>query len=98
MAITWRRDGRELYYTPGPGALLIAVPVSTSPAFTLGEPVTLSRLFTNAAPDAPRTYDTLPQDRFLGLMGASRVDSATPSQVQFILNWFEELRAKLPVK
>ena len=96
---TWATDGRELFYTPNPGALLVAVPVTTEPSFTLGEPVTITRPFTNDAPSAHRTYDTLPQGRFLGLTGPNRSDSAAGQfELHVVLNWFEELRAKAPVK
>jgi len=91
----WATDGKELYYTPGPGAVLVGVPVTLKPTFTMGEAVMLTRAFTNAPPAMQRTYDTIPRGRFLGLTGASRTDSAAAqSQIEVVLNWFEELRKK----
>ena len=91
----WATDGKELHYTPGPGAVLVGVPVTLKPAFTMGEAVMLPRAFTNAPPAMQRTYDTIPRGRFLGLTGASRTDSAAgQSRIEVVLNWFEELRKK----
>ena len=89
----WSTDGTELYYTPGPGSTLIVVPVTTTPTFALGEPKNHPRLFTNNAPTAQRTYAAAAQGRFFGLTGsANRTDSAGQTQLQVVLNWFEELR------
>jgi serine/threonine protein kinase/Tol biopolymer transport system component len=89
----WATDGTELYYTPGPGNLIIAVPVRTTPAFALGEPANLPRAFTNNSPLVQRTFDTASQARFLGLIGyTGRTDSAGQGQLQVVLNWFEDLR------
>ena len=91
----WATDGKELFYTPGPGATLIGVPVTTKPAFAMAEPMTLPRPFTNAPPQAQRTFDTISQGKFLALTGTARTDSgAGQTQIQIVLNWFEELARK----
>ena len=96
----WSRDGRELFYTPGPGNRLQRVAVTTAPAFQFSQAVTLPRRFTNAPPALPRMYDVARDGRFLGLIesGAIRTSGAPLSQIYVVLNWFEELKAKVPVR
>jgi eukaryotic-like serine/threonine-protein kinase len=96
----WSRDGRELFYTPGPGSRIQRVVVTTSPSFRFSPPVTLPRRFTNAPPAMPRTYDVAADGRFLGLIEAGAVSSeGSPlSKIYVVLNWFEELKAKVPVR
>ena len=96
----WSRDGRELFYTPGPGNRLQNVAVTTAPAFQFSQAVTLPRRFTNAPPALPRMYDVARDGRFLGLIesGAIRTSGAPLSQIYVVLNWFEELKAKVPVR
>ncbi len=95
---SWSRDGRELFYTPGPGSRIQRVAVTTTPAFQFRPAVTLPRRFTNAPPTHPRTYDVAADGRFLGLIEAEALkESGTPlSQIYVVLNWFEELKTKVP--
>jgi serine/threonine-protein kinase len=93
----WSPDGNELYYTPGPGALITAVPVSTKPAFSMGEPVVLPRTFNNDAPSTQTSYDIIAPRRFLGLMSEDRSDNGD-RQLHVVLNWFDELIAKVPAQ
>lgn len=93
----WSADGRELFYTPGPGPLLSAVRVTTAPAFSFapGEPVV--RPFANNAPTSARTFDVAgPGVRFLGLTAPGGVDnSAFRTETSVVLNWFEELKTRV---
>ncbi len=93
----WSRDGRELFYTPGPGNRLVRMTITTSSSFQVSPSVTLRRRFTNAPPRDSRTFDVTPDGRFLGLIESGVVtDSGAPrSQFFVVLNWFEETRAKV---
>ena len=98
----WAPDGKELFYTPGPGNRLTAVPVTLSPTFSFGTPVHIDRPFTNAPNTVVRTYDVARDGkRFLGssesplLSGAKGV---TAPQFNVIVNWFEELNVRAPRK
>ncbi len=97
----WSPDGTEIFFTPGPGARLTGVTVSTAQGFSFGRETKLPRPFTNAAPWSPNTYD-ISRDgrRFLGLTGDVRTDSAAPvgPEIRVVLNWFEELRQRVPVR
>jgi hypothetical protein len=93
----WSADGRELFYTPGPGPLLTAVKVTTSPSFTFGPGDPVARPFTNNSPNTGRVFDVSgPGVRLLGLVppGASE-NSAFRTDVRVVLNWFEEVLARV---
>jgi serine/threonine-protein kinase len=94
----WTPDGRELIYTPGPGNRLLSVAVVTTPAFSFGQSTSLPRPFTNAPPTARRPYDVTRDQRFLGLRTDVGPDGRPIApQVQVVLNWFEELRRRVPI-
>ena len=87
----WRGDGRELFYRSG--GQMMAVDVLDGPSFAIGEPEMLfadvydnSDLFNYAAfPDG---------DRFLMIEPDPRGDRR---HLEVILNWFEDLKARVPV-
>lgn len=98
----WSPDGKELVFTPGSGDRLHVVSISTQSAFSFGEAVVLPRPFRNLSPAYERPYDiSRDGQRILGLIQASQaIESARTdaSQIQVVLNWFDELKRKVPVK
>jgi serine/threonine-protein kinase len=95
----WSRNGRELFYTPGPGNRFYVKSITTSPTFGFGDAVQIPRPFVNAPPTSERTYDILPNGRILGLRADVGPDGRPMSpQVRVILNWFEELKHRVPLK
>ena len=76
-----------------------AVRVRTEPTFAVSSPVLVPRRFGIADPANPRPYDTLPDGRIIGVAvpGLNQTGSG-PAQIQVILNWFEELKARAPSK
>jgi Tol biopolymer transport system component len=97
----WSPDGKELFYVSGAGAArLAAVSVTTRPTFTFGNPVQLPRPFVERGPAFERNHDiTRDGKRFLGVVatGQNTVSGAPAGpQIQVVLNWFEELKAKVP--
>ena len=89
----WSRDGKELFFVPGPGRFM-AVSVRTAPSFTFTSPVAVPRGFGMALPGAPRTFDMMPDGRIVGI-GAPQSGSG-PAQIHVVLNWFAELKARVP--
>ena len=78
----WRRDGTELYYI-SPDRRLMAVPVTRTPAFSVGLPV---RLFDVRLPATNFPYDVASDGRFL--MSKLDAPSADPSAgMTVVLNW-----------
>ena len=92
----WSADGRELFYTPGPGPLLTAVKISAAPAFTFSPGEAVARPFTNNAPNTGRTFDVGgPGVRLLGLIPPGQSDASSRSDIHIVLNWLEEVRARV---
>ena len=99
---TWSPDGKELFYLTGGGAgQLVVVSVTTRPTFTFGNPVSMPRPFVDRSPAFERNNDiTLDGKRFVGVVAAGQTASGAPAapQIQVVLNWFEELKARVPTK
>ena len=97
----WSSDGKEVIYIPGPSSAL-AVSVSTRPSFTFGNAVTVPKQFFEEGPSTPRTYDIMRDgQRFIGVADAAAAQSgavATTPHMQVVLNWFEELKQRVPIK
>ena len=98
----WSSDGKELFYIPMPGALA-AISVTTRPDFSFGNPVPVPRKFTTggSAQTDIRNYDLTPDGKILGLIDTSElIQSGNPGAPEFrvVLNWFEELKARVPTK
>jgi hypothetical protein len=98
------RDGRELFYVPGPGQFE-AVAITTTPSFGFGNPVPLPRTFGSASPMTERTLDVTPDGRILGLTDAQATAApggegrlAAPTRIQVVLNWFQEVRERAPLR
>lgn len=90
----WSRSAWELFYIPAP-ARLVAVTVRTTPEFAFSPPVDIPRRFGLAPPAIPRPYDILPDGRFVAVDAAMGDGEQASGQLQVVVNWFEELRAKL---
>jgi len=90
----WSPDGRELFYKNGDEVM--AVPVRTSPEFNLESP---KRLFRGAYVTG---WDISPDGKqFLMLKEAAPSGTPapeTPRRINIVLNWFEELKQRVPVK
>ena len=95
----WSRDGGDLFYTPSPG-LFMAVSVTTRPNFAFTSPRMIPRGFSTADPANPRPYDIMPDGRTLfgGIAGPGQSDVAAATPIQVVLNWFEELKQRVPAK
>ena len=96
----WSRDGRELFYVEYPAPFhLMVVPVQTDPTFVPENPQELldwpySRL------GEGRSYDVSPDgQRFLAItrLPLETDADASPPHINIVLNWFEELKERVPV-
>jgi eukaryotic-like serine/threonine-protein kinase len=92
----WSRTGEELFYGSPTGAIM-AVPVQLSPTFSFGTPKKVFDWPTLSIPGLARTFDVSRDGRrFLMIKeGSAGVESRT-SAISVVLNWMEELKAKLP--
>jgi Tol biopolymer transport system component/predicted Ser/Thr protein kinase len=90
----WNPNGRELFYRSGDK--MMAVDIATQPSFTVGRPRMLFEGNYQLTPGAFSNYDVSPDgQRFLMLKPAEQTQAA-PTQINVVLNWFEELKQKVP--
>jgi serine/threonine protein kinase/WD40 repeat protein len=92
----WSPDGSALAYVPGPG-MFERVSVSTQPTFGFGNPESVPRSFQGGPPGTRRMYDMMPDGRILGAVTPGQMGGEnTMAEILVVLNWFEELKARLP--
>jgi serine/threonine-protein kinase len=90
----WSRDGKELFYRNGDA--MMAVPIAMRPTFTPGKPGTLFEKPYRRSGATPN-YDVSPDgQRFLMVKDSEQATAVT--QITVVLNWFEELKRKVPGK
>jgi serine/threonine-protein kinase len=95
----WAPNGQEIFYlaVPPDGGFM-AVPVRTTNTFTFGNPTQLfdGRPYYTAPPG--RTYDVTPDGQKFLMIKAPKAPDANTSRAVLILDWFEELQARVPTK
>jgi Tol biopolymer transport system component len=90
----WNPNGRELFYRSGDK--IMAVDVATQPGFAAGTP---RKLFEGPYLPSPLTnpnYDVSPDGQRFLMLKPSESAEAAPTQINVVLNWFEELKQKVP--
>ena len=93
----WSPNGKELFYNPRPLGLEV-VSVSTEPTFAFGNSVPVPRPFQLSPPEQRRAYDITPRGKFVARVSASNsAYGAIAQQIQIVVNWFDELRARVPI-
>ncbi len=100
MCLRGPPDGKELYFCPIVSQSLVAVPIRTQPAFSFGQPVELA-IKGIIQPTGGRSYDIMPDgQRFLVVLPEAQAKEQARQilQVNFVLNWFEELKQRAPTK
>jgi serine/threonine-protein kinase len=92
----WNPKGRELFYRSD--SKMMAVDIATQPGFAVGKP---RMLFEGGYVPTPYTfpnYDVSSDgQRFLMLKPVEAGDAA-PTQIIVVLNWFEELKRRVPTE
>ena len=75
---------------------MMVVAVQTTPTFSPGTP---TKLFDGpwAALQNGRTYDVSPDGEHFVMLNSGEEDRAV-TQISVLLNWFEELKARVPTK
>ncbi len=98
----WSPEGSELFYRPGAitgTRTLRSVDIVTEPAFAFSNEQTLPVKGFNVV-RTYRDYDMSPDGkRLLMVFPADRPDTGEASrpQINIVQNWFEELKARVPV-
>ena len=92
----WNPNGRELFYRSGDK--MMSVDITTQPSFSVGKPKVLFEGPYEATPATFPYYDVSPDgQRFLMLKPVESAETAS-TQINVVLNWFEELKQKVPTR
>ena len=92
----WVKNGRELFYRDG--NKMMAVPVTTQPTFRAGPPTLVfdGQYFRDVALAAANYDITRDGQRFLMIQLGEQ--QGAPTQINVVLNWFEELKRLVPTE
>jgi Tol biopolymer transport system component len=89
----WNPRGRELFYRSGDK--MMAVDITTQPGFSAGKPRMLFDGRYESPPFPIANYDVSPDGQRFLLLKPNEQETA-PTQINVVLNWFEELKQKVP--
>jgi serine/threonine-protein kinase len=88
----WSPDGRTLYYVSGQS--LLAVEIEPGPPMRVGKERELFGIETLRPADRWPRYSVAQDGRFLTVKYPTE---SQPRQIRLVQNWFEELKARVPV-
>jgi Tol biopolymer transport system component/predicted Ser/Thr protein kinase len=90
----WNPNGRELFYRNRDK--MMAVDIATQPSFTAGKARMLFEGRYVETPNPATTYYDVSPDGQRFLMIKESEQSSAATQINVVLNWFEELKQKVP--
>jgi hypothetical protein len=90
----WSPNGRELFYRSGDK--MMAVDTATQPSFAPGKPRTLFEGPYLQSPLTAANYDVSPDGQQFLMVKRSEAEGPAPTQINVVLNWFEELKRRVP--
>jgi Tol biopolymer transport system component len=90
----WNRNGRELFYRSGDR--MMAVAITTQPVFSAGRPTMLFQGQYQPNPTMNANYDVSPDGQRFLMVKPTSAQEAAPTQINVVLNWFEELKQRVP--
>jgi Tol biopolymer transport system component len=90
----WNPNGRELFYRSG--EKMMAVDITAQPGFTPGTPRILFQGPYVLSEGTVPWYDISPDGQRFLMVKLSDPAGAAPTQINVVLNWFEELKQKVP--
>jgi len=90
----WNPKGRELFYRSE--NKMMAVEVTTQGTFSAGKPKMLFEGPYQPTPLTSTNYDVSPDGQRFLMLEPIESAGAAPAQINVVLNWFEELKQKVP--
>ncbi len=90
----WNRNGRELFYRTG--GKMMAVDIATQPSFAAGKPRVLFEGQYEPTVLTAANYDVSPDGQRFLMLKSGEAGEAAPTQINVVLNWFEELKRRVP--
>jgi serine/threonine-protein kinase len=102
----WSPDGKEIFFVRGPAGTpaagqLVVLSLTTQPTLTFGNPVAVSsgRLQLSGGLSVPRRFDVAPDGGIIGVVDSAQPSAALASpRIEVVLNWTEELKARVPTR
>jgi hypothetical protein len=100
----WSPDGSELFFMNNVNnGQLFSVSIRAQPSLTFGVPVALAVKGMAQAVGSERHFDITPDGKRFAVVLPPGADTTSASQtpqpqIQVVLNWFEELKQRAPVK
>jgi hypothetical protein len=91
----WNPNGRELFYRSGDK--MMVVDITTQPGFAAGKPRMLFEGPYMPTPATTPNYDISPDGQRFLMVKPSEQEQVAPTQINVVLNWFEELKRRVPV-
>ena len=94
-APAWAPGGKEIFFTSGTNQTAV-VAVSLQPFPTAENPIPVPRAGRlESAPSGPRNIDVTADGRIVGVLTEAD-GGAADMQMRVVLNWFEELKQRVP--
>jgi serine/threonine protein kinase/Tol biopolymer transport system component len=93
---TWNHNGRELFYRNGDK--MMAVDIATRSGFAAGKPRMLFEGRYERSPATSPNYDVSPDGQRFLMLKPSEQEASAPTQINVVLNWFEELKRRVPAE
>jgi serine/threonine protein kinase/Tol biopolymer transport system component len=90
----WNPNGRELFYRSSDK--IMAVEITTQPSFSAGNPKVVVVGPYEPTPATLSNYDVSHDAQGFLMLKPSEQDQSAPTQINVVLNWFEELKQKVP--
>jgi len=90
----WNPNGREMFYRSG--RKMMAVDIATRPGFAAGKPRVLFEGEYVPTPLTFPNYDVSPDGQHFLMLKPAEAAEGAPSQINVVLNWFEELKRRVP--
>jgi len=75
---------------------MMAVDIATQPGFSVGKPRVLFEGRYEPTPATFPNYDVSPDGQHFLMLKPAEASEAAPTQINVVLNWFEELKQRVP--
>ena len=100
----WSQNSKELFFNNLVAGGAYSMTITTQPHFESGNPtplpMALSNVFRRArtGPGSPRNIDIMPDGQHFVAAVRREGPNAGPPQINVVLNWFEELKSRVPLR
>jgi eukaryotic-like serine/threonine-protein kinase len=100
----WSQTSKELFFNNLVTGGAYSMTITTQPHFESGNPTPLPMTLTNVfrrartGPGSPRNIDIMPDGQHFVAAVRREGPNAGPPQINVVLNWFEELKSRVPLR